>query len=402
MTTLRFLAALLPLLCLAGAGCEPPDDDPAGDAGGGADPAAGAAPVDYEQVLAPFVIGRVDWRETTRLGTNNPAREASRAVGLLQLPAAGVRCTAFLVAPDVILTNHHCVASAAEARDAVAVFNYDAETPLGELEPYPCETFLGSDDALDFALLRCDAVDGVRPGDRHGVASLSGAVPEPGASVYMIHQNCDWVTKPECDHTKKYSPGTVLAVRGSRLLHTCDGLGGSSGAAVFDRMTHRVIGLHHAGYGDPETGRGECNEAILVRDLLTVLESDFPDVLDARGPPDGRGGTDAQPPVGDPGAVRMWPVRWESAHPYGHEAGFERRFDVPGAARVRVHFARIDTEEGYDPILVRGAGAEERYSGPRGEVTTGWFAGDAVTVRFESDESVAGWGFLVDAVDWVP
>lgn len=395
MTTMRFLAALVALPWL-GAACEP-----AAGPGGAAGAETAAAPTEpFERLEAPFIIGRADWRDTTRLGTNNPARQASRAVGLLQLPAAGARCTAFLVAPDVLMTNHHCVASDEEARDAVAVFNYEAGTPLDELDVIVCDTFLGADDALDFALLRCASSDGTRPGDRYGVVPLAADVPAEDAQVYMIHQNCDYVRNPSCEYTKKYSPGAVLAVSRQQVLHTADGMGGSSGAPLFDRETHRVIALHHAGYGDPETGRGEWNEALLMRDVLAVLREDFPDVLGAalpspEDPPD-------DPPDRPPDAVQLLPVTWESAHPYGREAGFERTFAVPGAARLRVHFARVDTEEEYDVVLVSGGGARERYSGALGEVTTGWFYGDRVTVRFESDESVEEWGFLVDGIDWVP
>jgi hypothetical protein len=366
--------------------------------GGGV--AEGDGDVAWEQVLAPFVIGGVDWRDTTRLGTNNPARQASRAVGLLRLPTNGFRCTAFLVAPDVVMTNHHCASGPEEARDAAVTFDHEAGTSVEEREWFRCATFLGADDALDFALLRCESVDGHRPGERHGVVQLTDQVPDPGAPLYMIHQNCDYFSEPDCDYTKKYSPGIELALDGSRLLHTCDGLGGSSGAPVFDHASHRVVALHRGGYGDPETGRGEHNQATLARDVLAAIESDFPGVLgDGRG---ADGSIGVLPPPAVPGAVRTWAMQWESSHPYAREVDIRRTFRVPGASRVRVHFARLDTEAGYDVVSVSGAGARERHSGALGELTTGWFYGDEVTVRLQSDESVDGWGFLLDAVDWVP
>ncbi|MBI1948421.1 MAG: trypsin-like peptidase domain-containing protein [Deltaproteobacteria bacterium] len=227
------------------------------------------------------IVGGVDWQEAAALPEGSAERAVSRAVAYLSIPAEGARCTGFLVAPDVIMTNQHCIPTAASAAGVRALFRYEEGGPADDAG-VDCSEFLGNDAGLDFALLRCSS----RPGDQYGVVALEATTPSRNAGVYVIHQNCDYYTSPECAPTKKYSPGRVTSTM-SEIGHDADTLGGSSGSPLFSRVTHGVVGLHHVGLGNDGAGRGSENRAVPMSAILPVLTQRYPGVLlGARAPTD--------------------------------------------------------------------------------------------------------------------
>lgn len=234
-----------------------------------------AAPLDDDTVIsdgtakdsAAVIVGGVDWVSVSTLAEGTAQRENARPVAHLQL--GGSRCTGFLVAPDVLMTNHHCVPSAAAAVGAKAFFRYE-DGATGDT-PVDCSTFIGNDAGLDFALLQCAG----RPGDRFGTVALEARAMGVGDGVYAIHQNCDYFTDPRCAPTKKYSAGAIRQL-GDQLGHDADTLGGSSGSAVFSADSHAVVALHRAGRSTGSTGRGTMNFAVPMTRILPVLAARFP------------------------------------------------------------------------------------------------------------------------------
>ena len=218
---------------------------------------------------AAVVIGTVDWQDAALLPEGTAERANARAVAYLDLPAAGARCTAFLVAPDVVMTNQHCIPDASAARGARALFRY--ETGATDYAAFDCSTFLGNDAGLDFALLQCSG----RPGDTYGVVSLENRAAHVGEPAYVVHQNCDYFTDASCAPTKKMSPGQIRVV-GAEDEHDADTLGGSSGSPVFSRDSHAVIALHHVGVGGNGSGRGTANRAVPMTRIVPVLTQRFP------------------------------------------------------------------------------------------------------------------------------
>ncbi|MBI5496897.1 MAG: trypsin-like peptidase domain-containing protein [Deltaproteobacteria bacterium] len=259
--------------------------------GPGATPGLGAG----TGKVAPVIVGQVNWVEAGTLPADDARRVAGRPVALLWLPAAGSRCTGFLVGMDVLMTNHHCVSSAAEAEGAYAVFDAEAGVPDSMRATYDCSTFLGADADLDFGLLRCQG----QPGAQHGVATLSDGAVSNNADVFVVHQNCDYYSDPSCQPDKKVSPGRVTSVGSSELSHSADTLGGSSGSALFDALG-RIIGLHHVGIGGDSNGRGSANKAVRMDRILPVLRRDFASIFDAAPP---------SPPPADPVTPPADPTR---------------------------------------------------------------------------------------------
>ncbi|MCC7073065.1 MAG: trypsin-like peptidase domain-containing protein [Deltaproteobacteria bacterium] len=230
---------------------------------------------------AAVIVGGIDWQEAATLPEGSAERAVSRAVAYLSIPAQSSRCTGFLIAPDVVMTNHHCIPSAEAAAGVRALFQYEQGGPAND-PGTDCSEFLGNDATLDFALLRCPS----RPGDALGVLALEAANPSRSAGIYVIHQNCDYYSAPECAPTKKYSPGQVTSTM-SEIGHDADTLGGSSGSPLFSRVTHTVIGLHHVGLGNNGSGRGSENRAVPMSAILPVITARYPGItLGARAPAD--------------------------------------------------------------------------------------------------------------------
>lgn len=284
------------------------------------------------------IIGGVDWQEAAALPEGSAERATSRAVAYLSIPAAGTRCTAFLIAPDVLMTNEHCIPDAAAASGARAYFRYEEGGPTDDAG-VDCSVFLGNDAGLDFALLGCAA----RPGDTHGVVALEATTPASNAGIYLIHQNCDYFTTPQCAPTKKYSPGRVTSTQ-PEIGHDADTLGGSSGSPLLSRATHGVVGLHHVGLGNDGAGRGSENRAVPMSSILPVITQRYPGVtLGARAPADLATPVQATPDgyepndlLGDSTAVQL-PFSSVDARINGADVD-HFRFTAPGTRTVRLGF----------------------------------------------------------------
>lgn len=229
------------------------------------------AGLDAEQT--PVIIGTVDWQDVTTLEAG-VVRDRSYAVGYLSIPARGTRCTAFLIAPDVVMTNHHCIPD--ERAAAGATFDPTRETGVSYRDRvrFSCGTRIGGDSSLDYALLRCSGA----PGDTYGVLDLSSRQARRGDRIYVVQQNCDYHRNRSCTPNKKVASGAIEAV-GSRLSHNADTLGGSSGSPVLHAETHVVIGLHNAGVGGNYEGRGTKNRAVPMSRIVPELSARFPQIV---------------------------------------------------------------------------------------------------------------------------
>jgi len=239
------------------------------------DPENGLTPAsDDAESNDAVIVGDLNWVETTTLPTGSPERVNASKVGYLSIPAKGNRCTAFLVAVDVVMTNEHCVSSQTEANGATVSFRRELGVPWSETQTYACGTFVGDDANLDFALLRCSG----QPGALLGTVGLEAVNVSTGAALYVVHQNCDSFTTPGCDPTKKLSPGQVTGVSHD-VRHNADTLGGSSGAPVFRASSHQVFALHHVGVGGNSSGRGSYNAAVPMTKILPVIAERFPEIV---------------------------------------------------------------------------------------------------------------------------
>lgn len=231
---------------------------------------------DSSAIQSSVIIGDIDWVETETLAASSFQARNARAVGKINLPWADSRCTAFLISEDVIMTNQHCIEQASHAQGVKVTFDLVEGVTADQRQEFDCSTFIGNDEELDFALLRCEG----SPGAQYGTVKLARRAATAGSDLYVIHQNCDYYTEQECEPTKKLSNGKLVKIRteDGEYAHNADTLGGSSGSPVFG-ANHEVIAIHHAGAGGWFNGRGYENYAVPMHAIVTRINTKFPSVL---------------------------------------------------------------------------------------------------------------------------
>jgi V8-like Glu-specific endopeptidase len=220
-----------------------------------------------------IIVGDLDWREITDLYSSHSIRRAGKAVADIKLPVMGSRCTGFLISENILMTNQHCIPSRSYARGVTASFKHEKGVSERNYETYECSTFIGNNERLDFALLKCAG----NPGEKFGYVDLSSDTYQKNQSIYIVQQNCDYYSNRSCDWTKKFSEGVITRVS-SEYVHNADTLGGSSGSPVFSKDSNEVIAIHHAGYGNNGRGRGYENYAVPMSKIVPYILTHFPEV----------------------------------------------------------------------------------------------------------------------------
>ncbi|MEV6398999.1 serine protease [Streptomyces sp. NPDC051907] len=178
--------------------------------------------------------------------------------------------TAFLVAPDVVMTNRHVAAEFARGDGAGWTFQQGVSARVDLAEEYgvlPTDggpafevvEVLGIHEDVDMALLRVvpPPAGGTLPTP---LAVAADAPPDlPGHPVYCIGYPAYDGRRNEPEsmrrifmdiyNVKRLQPGTAteLATDRAVMKHDCSTLGGNSGSPVLDLMDHRVLGLHYGG-----------------------------------------------------------------------------------------------------------------------------------------------------------
>lgn len=181
--------------------------------------------------------------------------------------------TGVLVGKNLVLTNHHVVASvldgagklsgalhclfdhkksskayATPARRVKVTAVLVSSTPASEdYKPHEVAT---NPDQLDYALMTLAEDIGDQPivlgGEARGYVEVDAAVSAPAVSDGLI------VLQHPLSQPMKIDIGAVTAIAGTRIRHSVNTDKGSSGAPVFDAGL-RLVALHHAGFDWPAT-----------------------------------------------------------------------------------------------------------------------------------------------------
>ncbi|MBN9519758.1 trypsin-like peptidase domain-containing protein [bacterium] len=232
-------------------------------------PPVGPWPKELTNFTQEKVIG-----ENTMFPVHVLQRAIESARSVVHLTVASARPpflwsgTGFLVANDLVMTNHHNVSSKEEAARTTVTFNYQ----LG-VDGKPCPTteqtlaegsLLCANQDLDYAILRLPV-----PADVPALA-LGRIAPPNGDPVTIIQH--------PGGHLKQISlrNNAVQFSDSRRILYTTSTERGASGAPLLAHTTFEVVGLHHGGgeLADPTSGNPSYrNEAIAMAAILGDLKS---------------------------------------------------------------------------------------------------------------------------------
>lgn len=176
-------------------------------------------------------------------------------------------CTGFLIGTGQLMTNHHCVSTQEVCETTLAIFGYQHD-PGGLLhfgEQFECEKV---DDKtsfeLDFAILDIKG----SPSALWGTLELVAADPEAAGPLFVVQHPAGQpkqISRVNC--TADLVPVDGRAAE-TDFTHSCDTVGGSSGAPVFN-SAGQIVGLHHYGFG--EGGEWTENRAIRMKRIVDYL-----------------------------------------------------------------------------------------------------------------------------------
>ncbi len=166
--------------------------------------------------------------------------------------------TGFLIAPGVMITNHHVLPDAATASRSFAQFNYELDTSGSALTPVsfrilPGALFITSTvekqagdqhSGLDFTMVAVEPVNAEgRKLDDWGHVRLDGSL-----GKIVDGETCAVIQHPEGDYKKIVLKDIrMITLTEDTLLYESDTRPGSSGSPVFGMGTCEVVALHHTG-----------------------------------------------------------------------------------------------------------------------------------------------------------
>jgi hypothetical protein len=196
-------------------------------------------------------------------------------------------CTGFLLTPDLLLTNQHCLATPEEARSAAVEFDYDsAQAAVKTARVRQLEAF---DYALDYSLVRLVKAENrkVLAVDEtpHAAENLV-IIQHPGGQPKQVSiKECgtDGVAVEGRHLPDQHSPGQNPPGDPAKMTdfaHTCDTMPGSSGSPVLDRELKQVVGLHHFGFDDGKP----FNRAVRIGLILKNIRDQRPGLLSSPAP----------------------------------------------------------------------------------------------------------------------
>jgi V8-like Glu-specific endopeptidase len=205
------------------------------------------------------IIGENTLRDISML---EMALEAARAVVRVGLPdGAG---SGFMIAPDLLMTNHHVIASREEAAGAEFMFDYQLDRSGKAREPVtvsaaPTDVFR-TDEPLDYTVVQVAG-----PPDFGAALTLRPAVLRRDERVSIIQH--------PGGHFKKISMQNNFVAYADRQVvqYYTSTLPGSSGSPVFNDA-FEVIAIHHSGgmLEEPGTERRYLRNA--GSSMVAVLE----------------------------------------------------------------------------------------------------------------------------------
>jgi S1-C subfamily serine protease len=210
-------------------------------------------------------VGRDDKKDV--IAASARAQKFAPPIARLVVLSQRAYCTGFLVAPDLLLTNQHCIADDADALSTTAEFRY--QKPFASPERrFRVAKLEAVDRVLDYALVRLEG----NAGSSYGRLRVEPAVTIANGAHLLVIQHPNGMPKMIAEDDCTVSG---LGIRGAGSTntdfgHTCDTLRGSSGAPVISDGD-RVIGLHHWGFDENDKPLNQAVQIdLILKDIRDV------------------------------------------------------------------------------------------------------------------------------------
>lgn len=179
-------------------------------------------------------------------------------------------CTGFLVTPDLLLTNQHCLATQSEVESALVDFDFDGPGDPGLT--LGLSELLAVDFELDFSLVRLERCVGRAP-----LTLDADAVADQDQLMIIQHPAGEPKQVSLRDCTVDGVPVAGRLLNPTDFGHQCDTKGGSSGSPVIHFGRRTVVGLHHLGF-HPNSPNA-FNRATQMGRVLAALDAALLDEL---------------------------------------------------------------------------------------------------------------------------
>jgi len=198
---------------------------------------------------------------------------------------AGVATGFFFGAYNRILTNKHVIGNPEDAKDAEIEIQYECTSCNGhavncqykQVYKVQVRSLLWSDDSLDAALLNLDydcpddlPIEIIAPFDE--INSNYFPAPTVNTDVYIVHHPDGQPKK--ITHDDDGVPCQIIHVDNKNIYTNCDTYGGSSGAPVFRKSDHKLIGLNKATqYGGSQLASWQGSSTVLEQNECAQVGS---------------------------------------------------------------------------------------------------------------------------------
>lgn len=230
----------------------------------------GPEPTDWHGSRAGSVLEKLMGARSTLVGVSYLETGLRRARAVVRVvDPRGASGTGFVIAGDVVITNHHVLRDEVAAGAAMIQFNYEQtadglSTPFEHYRLAPTKLFKTSE-ADDWTAVRIDGA----PSAKWGFLELKAAPIKVGDHVNIIQHPGGGPKQ------LSFLANVVVAVGAGRVQYLTDTLPGSSGSPVFD-TSWNLVALHHSGGwlhepNAPEKGTFYRNEGILLDRVVLGL-----------------------------------------------------------------------------------------------------------------------------------
>ncbi|WP_257902276.1 trypsin-like serine peptidase [Saccharothrix obliqua] len=224
----------------------------------------------------PLSVCGTDARKDVVCYQGNHPTEYARAGAVARQLLNGLgHCTAWRVGnTNRMITNYHCLESAADLRASEFQFDYQCATcggnnPRAGVKVSGAQLLKSSSlQNLDYALFSVNNFDAIK---QFGTLYLDVREPKAGERIYLPGHGD---VKPKRLSLYEDRDGGAyckidVVASGVNTGYRCDSSGGNSGSPVLAASSHRVIALHHLG-GCPNWG---TRISLVHREISTLIDN---------------------------------------------------------------------------------------------------------------------------------